>query len=175
MGIEAIKSSTPEVVRGKFKEIFKLIISGTENQTQSYIQDFKQQFKSLSPEEVAFPRRVTNITDWYARDTIYKKSCPIHVRGSLLFNYHIKKLKLQNKYELVTNGDRIKFCYLKLPNPIKENVISFHEALPQELGLHKYVDYDTQFEKTFIEPLKLILDSVGWSVEEKATLEDFFV
>jgi DNA polymerase elongation subunit (family B) len=96
------------------------------------------------------------------------------VRGSLLFNYHIKKLKLQNKYELVTNGDRIKFCYLKLPNPIKENVISFHEALPQELGLHKYVDYDTQFEKTFIEPLKLILDSVGWSVEEQATLEDFF-
>ena len=92
-----------------------------------------------------------------------------------MFNYHIKKLKLQNKYELVTNGDRIKFCYLKLPNSIKENVISFHDVLPKELKLHNYVDYDTQFEKTFIEPLKLILDSVGWSVEEKATLEDFFV
>jgi len=174
MGIEAIKSSTPEVVRGRFKEIFKLIISGTENQVQSYIQEFKQEFKSLSPEQVSFPRRVTNITDWHARDTIYKKSCPIHVRGSLLFNYYIKKHKLQNKYELVTNGDRIKFCYLKLPNAIKENVVSFHEALPQELGLHKYVNYDMQFEKTFIEPLKLILDSVGWSVEEQATLEDFF-
>ena len=107
--------------------------------------------------------------------TIYKKSCPIHVRGSLLFNKHLKFNKLQNKYELITNGNRIKFCYLKLPNPIKENVISFQEALPKELKLHKYVDYDLQFEKTFIEPLNLILHSIGWTAEEQTTLEDFFV
>ena len=175
MGIEAIKSSTPEVVRGKFKEIFKLIISGSEKDTQDFIKEFKNEFKSFEPEQVAFPRRVTNISDWYDRKTIYKKSCPIHVRGSLLLNTYLKKNKLNTKYELITNGDRIKFCYLKLPNSIKENVISFHDVLPKELKLHNYVDYDTQFEKTFIEPLKLILDSVGWSTEEQATLEDFFV
>ena len=87
----------------------------------------------------------------------------------------LKKNKLNTKYELITNGDRIKFCYLKLPNSIKENVISFHDVLPKELKLHNYVDYDTQFEKTFIEPLKLILDSIGWKAEEQTTLEDFFV
>ena len=113
MGIEAIKSSTPEVVRGKFREAFNLIISGTEDDTQKFIRDFKNEFKSLSPEQVAFPRRVSNITDWYDHKTIYKKSCPIHVRGSLLFNRHVKFNKLNDKYELITNGNRIKFCYLK--------------------------------------------------------------
>ena len=175
MGIEAIKSSTPEIVRSKFREAFNLIISGTEDDTQKFIRDFKNEFKSLSPEQVAFPRRVSNITDWYDHKTIYKKSCPIHVRGSLLFNRHIKFNKLNDKYELITNGNRIKFCYLKLPNSIKENIISFPDVLPKEFNLHKYVDYDLQFDKTFIEPLKLILDSIGWSVEEQATLEDFFV
>ena len=175
MGIEAIKSSTPEVVRDKFKKAFNLIISGTEAETQRFIQDFRNEFKTLSPEQVAFPRRVSNITDWYDHKTIYKKSCPIHVRGSLLFNKYLKSNKLQNKYELITNGNRIKFCYLKLPNSIKENVIAFQDALPIELKLHNYVDYDLQFNKTFIEPLNLILHSIGWSAEEQTTLEDFFV
>ena len=175
MGIEAIKSSTPEVVRDKFKKAFNLIISGTEAEAQRFIQDFRNEFKTLNPEQVAFPRRVSNITDWHDHRTIYKKSCPIHVRGSLLFNKHLKYNKLQQQYELITNGSRIKFCYLKLPNPIKENVIAFQDALPKELKLHNYVDYDLQFNKTFIEPLNLILNSIGWSAEEQTTLEDFFV
>ena len=175
MGIEAIKSSTPEVVRDKFKKAFNLIISGTEAETQRFIQDFRNEFRTLAPEQVAFPRRVSNITDWHDHKTIYKKSCPIHVRGSLLFNKHLKYNKLQQQYELITNGSRIKFCYLKLPNPIKENVIAFQDALPKELKLHNYVDYDLQFNKTFIEPLNLILHSIGWSAEEQTTLEDFFV
>ena len=175
MGIEAIKSSTPEVVRNKFKEAFKLIISSSESETQKFIANFKSQFKSLQPEEVAFPRRVTSITDWYDRKTIFKKSCPIHVRGSLLHNHYLKSNKLNNKYELITNGDRIKFVYLKLPNSIKQNVVAFKDVLPKELKLHNYIDYDLQFDKTFIEPLNLILHSIGWSAEEQTTLEDFFV
>jgi len=175
MGIEAIKSSTPQVVRDKFKEVFKILLNGTEKETQQYIQNFRNEFKKLTPEQVSFPRRVSNITDWYDRKTIYKKSCPIHVRGSLLFNKYVKAAKIENTYELITNGSRIKFCYLRLPNPIKENVIAYPEALPKELKLHNYIDYDLQFQKTFLEPLNLILDSIGWTAEEQTTLEDFFV
>ena len=175
MGIEAIKSSTPEIVRNKFKEVFKLIVSSTESETQKFISDFKNQFRNLYPEDVAFPRRVTNITDWYDRRRIFKKSCPIHVRGALLHNYFIKQHKLENKYELITNGDRIKFVYLKLPNGIRQNVIAFKDVLPKEFKLHNQIDYDLQFDKTFIEPLNLILNPIGWRAEEIATLEDFFV
>ena len=175
MGIEAIKSSTPEIVRNKFKEVFKLIVSSTESETQKFILDFKNQFKNLYPEDVAFPRRVSNITDWYDRRTIFKKSCPIHVRGALLRNYYLKQHKLENKYELITNGDRIKFVYLKMPNAIRQNVIAFKDVLPKEFKLHNQIDYDLQFDKTFIEPLNLILNPIGWRAEEIATLEDFFV
>jgi len=174
MGIEAIKSSTPEVVRNKFKEAFKIIISGSEKDTQNFIQAFKQDFKSLPPEAVAFPRSVSNITDWSDRKTIYKKGSPIHVRGSLLYNKYLKEYKQTNKYELIENGTRIKFCYLRLPNTIRENIVAFPDVLPEEFGLHRFVDYELQFEKTFVEPLKLILDAINWNVEEVQTLEDFF-
>tara|TARA_B100000902_G_C27309945_1_gene917785 strand:- start:237 stop:2804 length:2568 start_codon:yes stop_codon:yes gene_type:complete len=175
MGIEAIKSSTPEICRNKFKEIFKVLISGTEADTQKYIREFKTEFKNLPPEDVSFPRSVSNVTSWMNKKTVYRKGTPIHVRGSILYNKHLKEFKLNKKYELVSNGDRIKFCYLKMPNRIKENVIAFPEILPQELKLHNYIDYEKQFQKTFVEPLKLILDAIGWSSEETATLEDFFV
>ena len=175
MGIEAIKSSTPEVCRNKFKEIFKVIISGTEEDTQQFIQDFKTEFKSLTPEKVAFPRSVSNITDWSDRSSIYKKGTPILVRGSLLYNRQIKLFKLNKKYEYITNGSRIYFTYMKMPNPIQENVVAFPDILPPELHLNKYVNYDLQFEKTFLEPLIPILDAVGWTPEPVASLEDFFV
>ncbi len=174
MGIEAIKSSTPEAVRKKFKEIFNVLITGTEKETQNFIQKFKQEFRLLPPEEVAFPRSVTNITDWSDRKTIYGKGSPIHVRGSLLYNKHLKDFKLNKKYELIENGSRLKFCYLKVPNKIKENVIAFPDKLPEEFGLHNYIDYDTQFQKTFIDPLQLILDAINWSHEERASLDEFF-
>jgi len=174
MGIEAIKSSTPEVCRDKFQEIFKIMMTSTESEVQKFILNFKNEFRSLPPEAVSFPRSVSNITDWSDHKIIYKKGSPIHVRGSLLYNKYLKDLKINRKYEPIENGTRIKFCYLKLPNHIKENVIAYPEVLPKEFKLDNYIDYDLQFEKTFVEPLKLILDAIGWQPEEQTTLEDFF-
>ena len=175
MGIEAVRSSTPQVCRDKLKEIFRVILMDGEEATQKFIKDFRNQFNSLPPEAVSFPRGVSEINKWTNRNDIYTKGCPIHVRGALLYNHHIARLGMDKKYEQINNGEKIKFVYLKTPNPIKENVISYPTALPVELKLHKHVDYDTMFDKAFVEPIRNILDAVGWQVKPVATLEDFFV
>lgn len=174
MGIEAIKSSTPASCREALKELFKVIISGSEAKTQKAIQSFKQYFTSLPPEEVSFPRGVSDLDKWKDKRQVYKKGCPIHVRGALLYNNGIQDKGLNKRYQTIRSGDKIKFCYLKMPNPIRENIISFPDYLPTELQLHKYIDYETQFEKTFLDPILPILDAVGWRAEESVSLEDFF-
>ena len=174
MGIEAIKSSTPEICRNALRDIFKVIIAGDEGDTQRAVQDFKSEFVKSTIEEISFPRGVSDIIKWQDKGTIYGKGTPIHVRGSLLYNHHITEAKLDKKYTVIKNGDKVKFCYLKLPNTIRENVISFPDYMPTELGLGKYVDYEKQFSKTFIDPIEPIFAAVGWSVEPRATLDEFF-
>jgi DNA polymerase elongation subunit (family B) len=174
MGIEAVKSSTPAPCRQMLKESFKIMMSGSEDAMIEYIDQCRRKFKKLSPEEISFPRSVSDVTKYKSTADIYVKATPIHVRGALLYNHYIKKGNLTNKYSLIQNGEKIKFCYLKKPNIIHENVISFIQDFPRELNISKYVDYDLQFDKAFLEPLKIILDAIGWSVEKTANLEMFF-
>ena len=175
MGIEAIKSSTPQIVRDKLKEVFKILVNGNEEATQRFIEDFKIEFKKQPPENISFPRSANNVNQFKDKHTVYKKGTPIHIRGSILYNKLLNDRDLTNKYELISGGDKIKFVYLKVPNSIMENIISFPEVLPKEFKLHNYIDYDLQFAKTFTEPMKIIMDAIGWKVEKVASLEDFFV
>jgi DNA polymerase elongation subunit (family B) len=173
MGIEAVKSSTPQACRSAMNELFKVIVTGDEEKTQEAIALFKEHFKTLSPDKVAFPRGVTDVEAYSQRQGIYRKGTPIHVRGSLLYNHSIKSKGLDKKYQLIYNGDKIKFIYLMVPNQIQENVIAFPDFLPEELELHKYIDYNLQFQKTFIDPIEIILGAIGWSAEPKADLQQF--
>ena len=172
MGIEAVKSSTPQVVRDKFVKAYHLMLNSTEAELQKFVADFFEEFKSLRPEEVSFPRGVSDIEKWEDRHTVYKKGTPIHVRGALLYNQQLKKANLSQ--EAIKNGTKVKFCYMKMPNPLMENVISFTNFLPEEFALNQYVDYETQFNKTFKEPLKLVSDAIKWELEYVNSLEGFF-
>ena len=175
MGIEAVKSSTPAPCRQMIKDGLKLMMSGTEEEVIDFIDNCRKEFKALPPEQIAFPRSVSDVVKYRSYSDIYSKGTPIHCRGALLFNHYIKEKKLDNKYSLINNGEKIKYIYLKEPNIIQENVIAFIQDFPHELGLDKYIDYEVQFEKSFLSPIKSILDVIGWSTEKKVNLESFFV
>ena len=174
MGIEAVKSSTPAPCRTMIKEALQLMMSGTEDEMIKFIDQSRVKFNNLPVEQLAFPRSISDVNKHKSHSTIYGKGCPIHVRGSLLHNHYVKERGLDNKYSIINNGDKIKFVYLKKANPIRENEISFLNDFPYELGLDRYIDYELQFNKAFLEPVKGILDSIGWNVEKVANLELFF-
>ena len=173
MGIEAVKSSTPAPCRVKIKEALKVIMNKDETALIDFIENFRSHFKKLSPEDIAYPRSCNNLKKYSSSKDIYQKSTPIHVKGALIYNNMLKKNKLR-KYEVIQDGDKIKFITLKEPNPIREHVISFSSKLPKEFNLHNYIDYDEMFTKSFLEPLRFIVNAIGWNFERKATLDEFF-
>ena len=172
MGIEAVKSSTPAPCRVKIKEALKIIMNKDEATLIQFIEDFRKHFKTLPPEEIAYPRSCNNLEKYSSTKDIYLKGCPIHVRGALLYNNILKKKRL-TKYEKIQEGDKIKFIKLKEPNTLHQDVISFIGVLPKEFDLHKYIDYDNQFDKSFLEPLRFIVKAIGWNFERHTTLDSF--
>ena len=174
MGLEMIKSSTPSFCREKLWEAIDVILTGAESDVIEFIEKTKSEFKSVPIPEISFPRGVNGLDKFSDAKTVFGKGCPIHVRGSLLYNHLIKAKKLDKKHQTIKEGEKIKFIYLVEPNTIQSNVISFPQVLPEELDITKYIDYNTQFEKSFVEPLKIILDSIGWKTEKISSLEDFF-
>lgn len=174
MGLQMVKSSTPAVIRDKLKDSLHTILHGTEADVQQYVAEFRKEFDKFTPAEIAFPRSISDVRKYENAATIYNKSTPIHVRGALLYNHYLKKHQLTKKYPLIQEGDKIKFLYLRTPNPMHEDCISFIDDLPEEFNLTQYVDYGKMYEKTFEDAVQNILDSLGWSTEQKATLEDWF-
>ena len=174
-GIEAVRSSTPKACRENIKECLKIIMNGTQDELQKFIQDFREEFITLPFEDVAFPRGVKGLSN-YSKDKsqIYGKGTPIHVKGSLIFNHLLKKHEIKN-IPAIQDGDKIRFAYLKVPNPIQETVIAVPDEIPNELKyIDKYIDRETQFNKSFLEPLKSITEVIGWATEKHSNLEDFF-
>jgi len=174
MGLEMVKSSTPSAIRERMKEVIKLTVTSDENDVQKFIENFKRDFNEFPPEEISFPRSVNGLDKYSDNKVIYTKGTPIHVKGALLYNHLLNKKGLSKKYPLIQEGEKLKFTYLKKPNPIDDTVISYPNRLPSEFNLDKYVDYDLQFEKAFLEPVKIILDSIGWSAEKTNSLDSFF-
>ena len=174
MGLEMIKSSTPAAVRTKMKESIYIMIGKTEDDMHQFIHDFREEFKKLPPEEVSFPRGLNGLAKYSDSLSLYKMGTPIHVKGAILYNHHLERLGLTKKYPKIQEGEKVKFSYLRMPNPFKDTVISYPARLPKEFDIHQFIDYDTQFEKTFLEPIKVILDCIGWKTEKQSSLEDFF-
>jgi len=174
MGLEMIKSSTPSAIREKMKEAIQLMVNGTQEDIHKFIADFRKEFKTLPVEEISFPRGLNGLNTYSDTVNLYKKGTPIHVKGAIIYNTNLKRLNLTKKYPLIQEGEKVKFTYLKMPNPFKDTVISYPSRLPKEFEMQQYIDYDMQFDKAFLEPIKVILDCMKWSTEKTSSIEDFF-
>ena len=174
MGLEVVKSSTPSAVREKMKEAISLIINSNEETVQKFILDFHEEFKKLPVEDISFPRSMNGLYEYSDPVTLYKKGTPIHVKGAIIYNHHLTKFGLDKKYQLIKEGEKLKFTYLKTPNPFKDIVVSYPLRLPKEFDLQSFIDYELQFQKSFVEPIKVILECIGWKSEKQNSLEDFF-
>jgi DNA polymerase elongation subunit (family B) len=174
MGLEMVKSSTPAAIREKMKAVIQLMMKGGEKDVQDFILNFREEFKKLPPEDISFPRGLNGLNEYSDSVMMYKKGTPIHVRGAILYNYYLKQYDLAKKYPMIQEGEKLKFTYLKVPNHFKEDVISYPGRLPKEFNLSEYIDYETQFNKAFVEPVKVILDCMGWQVEKQNSIESFF-
>jgi DNA polymerase elongation subunit (family B) len=173
-GIEAVKTSVPAICRTRVKEAFKIIMNKEEEDLIKFVKDFKEEFFALPPEDISFPRRVSDVDKWKSATTTYIKRTPIQARAAILYNKQISDKNLLNKYPIIKNGENLKYCYLKEPNPLKEDVVGFVQRFPTELGLVKFVDYQKQFELAFLQPLTKILDVIGWRTEKTYTLDELF-
>ena len=174
MGIEAVKSSTPQVCRGKIKEAIKIIMGKEQSDLHKFIAEFKKEFFQMSAEQISFPRSCNNLRKYRHSNDVFIKGTPIHVKGALIYNHQLKQFNLGRKYPYIQEGDKIKFLKLVEANPFKFDVISYITKLPKEFKLQEYIDYETQFEKTFLDPMRFILQAIGWEHEPKASLEAFF-
>jgi DNA polymerase elongation subunit (family B) len=172
-GIEAVRSSTPTACRDAIKKSLEIIMAGSESDLQKYVANFKSEFSSLGFDDVAFTRGVKDIEKYWVGGR-FQSQTPIHVRGSVVYNEMLKKKKLTNKYQSITSGEKIKFAYLKNPNPTQDYVISCPNGLPKELKMETYIDYAVQFEKGYLSPIESITNTMGWQAEKRATLEDWF-
>jgi DNA polymerase elongation subunit (family B) len=174
MGLEIVRSSTPAPVRETLKEAVRLTLTTDEKTIQKFIAKTKKEFMNMPAEDIAFPRGCNNLGKYTSIADIYSKGTPMHVRGSLLYNHYLKKNRLTSRYEMIQEGDKIKFLYLKEPNTLRENCISFNTVIPPEFNIHRYVDYELMFQRAFLDPMDTIVKSIGWDTEERNTLEDLF-
>ena len=176
MGLETVKSSTPSICRDALKKSLNIILTTDEETVQKYITDFKEEFFKQQFEDIAFPRSISDLNKYTKKGDglIIPKGTPMHARGALVFNHLLEENNLTKKFEKIKDGEKIKFCYMKMPNPSRQNVLSIVSTLPQAFEMEKYIDYELQFDKAFIQPLRAILDAVGWEVEKTNNLMDFF-
>jgi DNA polymerase elongation subunit (family B) len=173
MGLETARSSTPEICREALKQAISIIMNKDERALQDFIAAFQEQFNAAPFDEVAFPRGVNNLEKYSDDATIYKLRTPIAVKGALIFNKLLKDRNI-TKIEPIWSGDKVKFSYLRMPNPTHDTVIACHDFIPFD-DIIPFIDYTTQFQKSFLEPLEAIINTIGWRSKEEESLESLGV
>lgn len=171
MGLEAKKSSTPEVCQKALVECYRIIMEKDESALIKFVDKFKEVFKTLPIEEISFPISCSKVEEYEDPKLLYKSRTPINSKAAIIHNHLIRKSGLHTKYDLIKAGDKIMYALLYKHNPIMQDVIGFIDNLPEEFGLDKYVDVNRHFEKGFLSALEPLLEAIGWNHEKQYTFD----
>ena len=174
MGLEVVRSSTPYECREAIRECLRIMLNGTPAELVDHITAFEEKFRKMDFMDVAKPSGVNGMKKYADTKGIFILGTPFHVKGALIFNHLLHERQLTKKYEQIREGEKIKACYLVEPNPIGSPVLCVSTELPEEFGIEKYIDYDLQFDRNFMTPVRNIADVIGWKTDNSATLEAFF-
>jgi len=164
LGIETVKSSTPALCRAMLRTAINLVMNGTEEDVWKFVASQRPIFNAAKFEDIAFPRSVNKLDEY----TQVEKSVPIAVRGALVYNRQIAEMS--RGVDQIRDGQKIKFAYLKEPNPFGSNIMSAPDGCPTEWQIGKWIDYETQWNKAFVTPLDSILGCAGWHIEKQDSL-----
>lgn len=174
VGMEAKKSSTPQIARDGMNAMYREILTTQDaDHCRAKLRSYRDEFHSLPPEKIAFPRGISDVDKYVDAAKLYRSGTPIHARAAILYNMLREKHGL-DRIKPLTSGDKLKYVYLTLPNPIQENVIGFIDGLPESFGLHEFIDRDLQFQKSFKGPIEDIFEAIGWGAKDIQTLDELF-
>ncbi len=174
VGIETVRSNIPALCRQRISDAIDLILEGDVAKVRGFVADFESEYMELPMSDIAIPTGVNRLEHYSSKSSIYTSRTPNHVKGSLLYNHLLKKMKLEKQYQSIKEGDKIKFVKLQKPNPIHEVVIAYIDVLPSEFGLHEYIDRYSMFERCFLGPVRKVSDAVGWELKERVSINSIF-
>jgi len=169
-GIETVRSDTPNFCKEKLDDLLKYMFEvklKDQKKVLSKIREVNKEFKNANISDIAIPKGVSDYTK-YASPTehyvqnglIYPNGCPIHVRASMNYNYLVQTLKLP--LMPITNGTKVKFVHTSKINQLDQDVVAFINEWPEEFNNEFSIDYDRQFNRTFMSVIQRFFDVLKW-------------
>jgi DNA polymerase elongation subunit (family B) len=181
-GLDVVRSSFPKAFREFMKNMFNDVLAGaTKEKIDNDILTFKNSMPSMNYIDIAKNTSANNIST-FSIDNNYtpKKGTPAHIKAALSYNKLLKYYKIENKYEKIFDGEKIKFVYLKR-NPLRVDSMAFRGYQdPSEILslIEEYIDYDSIFDKELKNKLEHVYDSLKWGMlptDINQNASEFFV
>ena len=173
--VDVLKGETQEEIDTRIKEFKKKIVDGTVPLSKlgnptSVKQINKHQGKPAKAGEMFSKfKEVKNKAD-------KKLGAPAAVKAAVRYNDLIRFWKLDGKHNLIAQGEKIKWVYLK-PNPYQIEELAFLEYdMPEKIRifLDEYADRGKIFDSILLNKLEGFYSDLEWNLNLNPYINQFF-
>jgi hypothetical protein len=175
-GVEIVRSTSPKVFRVALKSLLEHLLKGKDDEfLNSLVEEHKKNFYNAKPEEISINTGVNNISQYTNEDFTYSKGTPYHIKGVSNYHYLLKFLKIQNKYESIKEGDKVRVVYLK-KNRFGFDVISYYRWPEEFEKIGIFVDHKLMIDKYFLAKAHILLDPINRQkvLDDRSVMDEFF-